>query len=175
MARYFFALDIPNDSKQALSAIQQRITPLLPKPTTLENLHLTLAFLGDITAEQKSALINYAALLPQNVSKNTRYNLIADHTGVFEQAKVMYVGLAEQPAWLNSLAAMLEAKAKELGISMVERPYHAHITISRKVKSMPVPMSFKESIPINSFSLYQSISTPGGVKYLPEVTFSLTK
>ena len=173
MARYFFALDIPKDSKQILAAIQQRITPLLPRPTTLENLHLTLAFLGDITPTQKSALVDYAAILPRNISTNTRYNLIADHIGVFEQAKVMYIGLAEQPVWLNSLAAMLEAKAKELGIAIVERPYHAHITISRKVKSMPVPISFRETIPISSFSLYQSVSTPDGVEYLPEVTFSL--
>lgn len=174
MARYFFALDIPNNSKQALAAIQQRITPQLPKPSTLENLHLTLAFLGDIIPEQKSALVDYAALLPQKVSTNTTYNLTADHIGVFEQAKVMYIGLAEQPDWLNTLAALFEAKAKQLGIAIVERPYHAHITISRKVKSIPVPMSFKESIQISSFSLYQAISTPDGVKYLPEVTFSLT-
>lgn len=174
MARFFFALDLSPKDKAKIAELQQEVTPALPKPTGLNNLHLTLAFLGNISESNVDNLTKVANQLAKKLTSKNGYQLNADHLGVFAKAQVLFIGLAQTPEWLNSLATEIENAAKSLNIRIDERPYHPHITISRKVKHLPEPIDFNISLSIHSFSLYLSESTEHGVVYSPVKTFNLS-
>lgn len=173
MARLFFALDLTPQDKAEIHQLQRSITPTLPKPTAPENLHLTLAFLGNISEQTIDKLCATAEQLAKNLITHSPYQLTGSHLGVFEKANVLFIGLTETPNWLDSLASALEHAAKTMNIRMENRAYHPHITLSRKVKQLPDPIHFKLSLSITSFSLYLSESTAHGVVYTPLKTFTL--
>ena len=193
MARYFCALDIDERGKYELAALQARIFPPLPKPTKPQNLHLTLAFLGQATNEQRNAINQTFATQPSPKSQHSQplaLSLTVNHLAIFQTAKVLYAGLAKTPKWLDTLASKLMASARSQGIEIPERAYTPHITLSRKVSKLPqlectVAETTEEVIDdnvttskdistllippleltISSFSLYLSKSTPDGVDY----------
>ncbi|WP_448214222.1 RNA 2',3'-cyclic phosphodiesterase [Colwellia sp. MEBiC06753] len=179
MARYFFALDLSAQDKALLNQFQQQITPPLPKPTKQHNLHLTLVFLGQLDAIQLTSVAKAVNELAAKANLKTidktikPVQLTTDQLGVFKQAKVLYLGLTHTPNWLTKLVELLAIAADELGINLDPRPYHPHITLSRKVTQLPEPLSkslpnqvsFQHKLTFNSFSLYRSISTNLGVEY----------
>ena len=76
MTRYFYALDIPNAAKQQLITLGESITPTLPQPTTLNNLHITLVFLGDVGNEQLTSMNALALTLASQINEPTLVNII---------------------------------------------------------------------------------------------------
>ena len=193
MARYFYALDIDERGKYELAALQARIFPPLPKPTKPKNLHLTLVFLGQATSEQLNAINQTLTAQSNPKSQHTQtpaLSLTVNHLAIFQTAKVLYVGLAKKPNWLNTLASKLMASARSQGIEIPEQAFTPHITLSRKIRKLPllectVAEATEEVIAdnvtnskdistllippleltISSFSLYISKSTPVGVDY----------
>ncbi|REL28363.1 hypothetical protein DXX93_18535 [Thalassotalea euphylliae] len=163
MARYFYALDIDERGRHDLAALQARILPSLPKPTPPKNLHLTLAFLGQATDEQLTAINQVAAtfappkanLSAEETATNSQIQspkprpniqpqpltLTVDHLAIFQTAKVLYAGLQITPHWLAALAKQLINAALGQGIKIPEREFIPHITLSRKVSQL----SFGES------------------------------
>lgn len=193
VARYFYALDLCSADRQALVAVQQSLMPTLAKSVTAsakqhklprltkpENLHLTLTFLGQASEAQLSAINKAARQAANIVASETQlsFQLIADHLAVFPNAKVLYVGLAHTPHWLQYLEQALAKTAEDNDIKLVERAFTPHITLSRKVSFLPSEISSTLSPPltlnITSFSLYRSDSTTNGVCYQAIERFSLT-
>ncbi|REL31659.1 RNA 2',3'-cyclic phosphodiesterase [Thalassotalea euphylliae] len=193
MARYFYALDLCSADRQALVAIQHSLMPTLAKSVTAsakqykvprltkpENLHLTLTFIGQASQAQLSAINKAARHIANIVANETQpsFQLIADHLAVFPNAKVLYVGLAHTPQWLQYLEQALTKTAENNDVKLVERAFTPHITLSRKVSFLPCEIGLTLSSPltlnITSFSLYRSDSTPNGVCYQAIERFSLT-
>ncbi|NMP31840.1 RNA 2',3'-cyclic phosphodiesterase [Thalassotalea sp. M1531] len=173
MARYFFALDIAESDKKRIAVLQQNIKPPLPKPTVASNLHLTLVFLGQLSPEQLTPLLIKAEALSKNYLQSSEYQLHIDHYDMFDQAKVLFLGMANTPSWLAKLVTELELAADKNDIDIIKRPYQPHITISRKVRELPEHFSANLYLNIKSFSLYISESSEQGVIYTPLKKFKL--
>ena len=60
MTRLFFALDIEEQDKKALAHWRETSLKLPFKKVPKDNFHVTLAFLGNISTEQQTALISFA-------------------------------------------------------------------------------------------------------------------
>ena len=181
--RLFFAVDATALAPQLLALQQQWLTALADQKAKApsravavapENLHMTLLFLGNLTQAQCDNLIlaTTAARLGAQLSP---FSVTLCRSGLFPSAKVAWLGPATTPEPLTRLEQQLRALVSELGLAVEPRPYRPHITLLRKASSPtnqdlatafappPAPLT----LPVNEFALYESRSTPDGVRYLP--------
>lgn len=181
MTRLFYALDIETKDKQKIAQWRDENLPLLKKPAIENNLHITLAFLGNISIQKKCVLekntknlltnLDFTRLLSNEASKNgtLEFNQLA----LFKKPKVLYLGMLNVPEWLTTLAGVLSEMAKEINIYQEERIYKPHVTLARKANFVPNINTFNLSVHVTSFSLYESKSTENGVEYFPLKTWLL--
>jgi 2'-5' RNA ligase len=175
--RTFFALDINATDKTKIAFYRAQYLSLPFQLIDKKNFHITLSFLGATTPEQQQALMLFAADISAQLQDISPDILLLDHCGLFKKPKVFYLGLYQQPTWLQTLAQALIDYAKNLNIPQENRPYCPHLSIYRKaILSAPATKKLAPPLPItiSSFSLYQSISTLSGVVYQPINTWSLT-
>jgi len=59
------------------------------------------------------------------------------------------------------------------GLFQEKRPYCPHLSLYRKATEQTKLPSFKRLINVNSFSLYESISSEKGVSYCPIKTWPI--
>ena len=187
--RLFFAVDATALAPQLLALQQQWLTALADQKAKApsravavapENLHMTLLFLGNLTQAQCDSLIlaTTAARLGAQLSP---FSVTLCRSGLFPSAKVAWLGPATTPAPLTQLEQQLRALVSELGLAVEPRPYRPHITLLRKASS-PVnqdlatalaPPPAPLTLPVNEFALYESRSTPDGVRYLPLASWQI--
>ena len=170
MARFFFALDLPIQTKQTLQSVQHSCVPALPRATTLNNLHLTLVFLGSVDPSNLHALCKHATQLSHTLPALT--SICTNHIDVFIKPKVIFAGIEHVPQWLAQCQHSLLSQARKLGIKVDNKPFIPHVTLSRKVTTLPSYQPFNIECIISSFSLYRSDSTTKGVRYTKIQTFT---
>lgn len=157
-SRLFFAL-WPDDGLRtavhdALSALagRERIKGRLVDP---RRYHLTLLFLGDVTAEQVEAARTAAA----NV-RGAPFELTLDRFGYFHGARVLWAGAGESPPALTALWLQLRDAMQAAGVPHERRALAPHITCVRGLHhpaSGPLgPLPWR----VSEFTLVHSIPTP---------------
>ena len=157
--RVFFALWPDDDTRQALSrATRGAVRQCGGKPTPIENLHVTLAFLGPITAGD---LANVEALTPPAAEP---FELVLDRLGFWQRSNVLWIGPADVPEALISLERKLWDRLVDLGFSRERRPYVPHVTLARKAQAArgavsPVPWC------IEGIALVESKTGPRNSRY----------
>jgi len=125
MKRVFLALDLPEATRAAL-AVQQFLLPL-PRKVEPEALHLTLVFLGEVSAEVLEAVheawedLRFPAL-----------SLQIQGFGLFggTRPRLCYAGLAPAPA-LMAQQSKVETAARRAGAAPEARRFIPHITLGR--------------------------------------------
>ena len=135
------------------------------RPVPTDNLHITLAFLGDVDIDQQACIERMATEVVEELACGP-FELALDHIGHWSRSRVLWLGSAETPETLVRLADRLADGARECGLSMDTRPYRAHLTLMRKVarapKQLPVePLTW----PVSGFVLVRSVPVPQGVNY----------
>jgi len=128
MPRYFLALPLPVEASQRLIALQPADHPsfrLIP----LDELHLTLHFLGELTdSELRSACRKLTEV------QFARFSIELRGVGQFPfdgPARVLWAGIE----WSSELRSLYEQLGNQLhaafGFVPDERPYHPHVTLAR--------------------------------------------
>lgn len=166
--RLFFALWPPRATAEALGRWAEDVCKQSGgKVTALENIHLTLAFLGDAEPEQ-------AIGAAKRVS-GRRHALPIDAARYVKRNEMVWVGAAAVPSELAALAAYLHAALRAAGFTLEERPFAAHVTLVRKAR-MPksIPPLPRVDWPVNEFVLIRSRTSPKGSTYEPLERFRLT-
>jgi 2'-5' RNA ligase len=151
--RLFFASWPPLETAQALHRWAAEVrNESGGKLTVVENLHLTLAFLGDAD--------------PARAIDAARY---------VKRNEMVWVGAAAMPVPLLSLATDLHAELRRAGFTLEERPFAAHITLVRKAR-MPksIPPLPNVSWPVDEFVLVASKTSASGSVYTPLDRFVLS-
>ncbi|MGB5144871.1 MAG: RNA 2',3'-cyclic phosphodiesterase [Shewanella indica] len=144
-------------------ACEQAYEPSAPslKKVTEANLHLTLAFLGQVTAEQLGDLLAAIPGLPLK-----RFRVRLEQLCFWPGPKILCLaGTAEDPA-LMALAKAAQQLATNLELHSSEYDYRPHITLMRRANNLPE----LEDVPTlnltpSELQLYESLSTPTGVEY----------
>ncbi|WP_440874931.1 RNA 2',3'-cyclic phosphodiesterase [Thalassotalea sp. PLHSN55] len=172
LSRLFFALDINDNDKEMIANWRDQLD--LPfKAIAPENFHITLAFLGNVNAKQQQELLLKAQTANQQLTNNLLFKkqdcrLTLSKLALFKEPNVLYLGLKECPCWLSQLATCLSVAAVVEGVFQEPRPYLPHLSVFRKATTLSgKSISFDQEITVNSFSLYQSISSDTGVRYQP--------
>lgn len=171
--RLFFALSLPETTQQEIIRWRaERFAPEAGRPVAAANLHLTLAFLGDVSEQKAQALRTLAGRIRQPV-----FSLTLDDAGHWPRPGVVWLGCRRAPRGLLQLAELLRAQAARNGCYQTALPFHPHITLLRGA-TRPVaipPATFSWQVDMTQFSLYESLFDNGKTRYQQLESWSFIK
>lgn len=162
--RLFFALWPDSTVRQAIvETFSQLPQPPAGRKMQLHNLHITLHFVGPVSAEVKDCMHQAA----QTVSTSA-FALTLDCYGIFPRAKIYWMGCQQTPQELLQLNKSLGEAIEKCGYQPQKRDYSPHLTLMRKcVKPHDDAIQEKFAINwrINEFVLVESCIDKHGVNY----------
>jgi RNA 2',3'-cyclic 3'-phosphodiesterase len=125
------------------------------------NLHLTLAFIGDLPDERGTAIAAACAALPA-VSCDWELTEI----GFFARPRVLWAGGA-LPDGLAAIAAGARALLDRMQVAYDRKPFVPHVTLLRDVKRFDGPREIVPPIawPIREVALFRSGRDESGARY----------
>jgi 2'-5' RNA ligase len=143
--RVFVAIPLPDEIRRRIAAFQRDWQSGLNgnaiRWTPVEQIHLTLRFLGKVPA---AAVPEMEAALRRACEDVAGFGLVASGSGCFPDARkprVVWVGLGGALPALAGLQAKIAASTSVWG-EVEEREFHPHLTIGR-VKLAP-PLALRE-------------------------------
>ncbi len=171
--RLFLAVDLPEDARAKLAAHLRGSSggERLPgRAVAPASWHLTLRFLGDTSPERRAAVVGAM----RQADLGAGFTLGFGGLGAFPRAAratVLWLGVEGGAEPLRALAAAAEDAARRAGFPAEERPFSAHLTLSRIRPAQDVrPLlervpAFRERIPVDAIVLFRSHLGPGGARY----------
>lgn len=171
--RLFFALELPGETQQQIIQWRADHFPAdAGRPIAAANLHLTLAFLGEVSADKQRALAAMAGRIRQ-----PGFTLNLDDAGQWLRSQVVWLGTRQPPRGLLQLANMLRSQAARSGCYQSPQPFHPHITLLRNTAHVvPIPPpGFGWKVPVTEFALYASDFTRGRTRYTQLERWTLTE
>lgn len=175
--RTFIAIPVPMTVTAFVADVQDRLkrTGASVRWVRPENVHLTLAFLGDIDAGRTAAV---AGQIDAVATDTVRFHLSAGGVGVFpdlRRARVLWVGLRGDIDRLAALKTRLDDALAEIGFRPERRPFRPHLTIGRPRRRLPpgdatrwmaeLQSESTESFAVDRLAFYQSTLKPTGAVY----------
>jgi len=177
--RLFIAVDLPESLRSLLRPLTEGMWRGA-KAVPLEQLHLTLRFLGELPEPD----------LPQwrdclSALSSDPFSLSLSGVGVFpnpQRARILWVGLQSGPE-LFALQNQVEAAAQGLGLPPETKPFSPHLTLARL--KFPAPREVaaylqrhanfaSPAFEVGEFHLYSSLLSPKGAEHRKEATFKLS-
>jgi RNA 2',3'-cyclic 3'-phosphodiesterase len=129
--RVFFALWPDDATRTALVRATRRAVRLCGgRPVAKERLHVTVAFLGELTPEQLELA---RGAVPIQVGE---FDLTLDAIGVWPQSRVLWLAGRAVPDALNQLEQRLWSDLEERGFQREERIYRPHVTLARRARAI---------------------------------------
>jgi RNA 2',3'-cyclic 3'-phosphodiesterase len=152
------------------------------KWTNPDNIHITLAFLGDTEDEM---IKNISLMLKRKCEGSGEFRLIIKGSGVFknpDDPRIIWSGI-EPSENLLQLNAYIINGLKETGIRIESRPFKPHLTLGRikslKDKEILTTLISKyqnskiQEVQVNEVILYESILLQTGPVYKEISKFNL--
>ncbi|SHF80592.1 RNA 2',3'-cyclic phosphodiesterase [Ornithinibacillus halophilus] len=163
-SHYFIAIPLPRTLKETLVNWQKHFKDQLTYKQWphMEDLHITLKFLGAVEPDQLSELI--AQL--KKIERLPKFELTVGNIGTFgkqSMPRVLWVGVEKNESLLK-LQKKVEECATNIGFSKENRLYKPHITLAKKWNSEPIDdidrllCSFKKEqleITVDEIVIYQ--------------------
>ncbi|MEW9698139.1 RNA 2',3'-cyclic phosphodiesterase [Paenibacillus sp. SI8] len=139
--RIFVGIQLPQEVKGALDLWKGSIQQKLPfhKWTHPQDVHITLHFLGDTSAEVADTL---AADLRQLAAAKQPFTLRADGLGVFGSPaapSILWAGVAGDTTALAELQHAVVGACARQGFPAEARAYRPHITLARRYRAAAGP------------------------------------
>lgn len=181
LVRAFIAIDISPEIRTAIdkqtASLRNALGPSLMRWVPTKNVHLTLKFLGEISAKNIEILTQ---LLDVEASQHEVFEIHFGGMGTFPNAKrprVFWIGI-QAPQELLSLQRGIEAATTKLGYPVDKRAFSPHLTIARVNKNIKphgrekIREVLREahagtlgSIQVKAVHLYKSDLKPSGAVY----------
>jgi 2'-5' RNA ligase len=156
----------PDDGqREALLAVIQRLhLARVGRFVPAGNLHVTVAFLGNVAPDRIPALREVAAAQPW-----PRESLVFDRLAWWPKAKLLCLEASALPADFASTVETFHEDLRRAGFKIEHRPFRAHITVARNVPSPPTDSSVLPipafAWPMREIALVASTPTPEGSVY----------
>jgi len=161
--RLFFALSLPPElQKQVIQWRADTFPADTGRPIAAANLHLTLAFLGEVSAPKEAALRSVAGRIEAK-----GFSMQIDDAGHWPGAGVVWLGTRRAPRALLQLADVLRSHAARNGCYQNTLPFHPHISLFRAAtRPVAIPPATPDwTLHAKEFGLYQSIYERGRTRY----------
>lgn len=127
-----------------------------------ENLHITLAFLGQVDAAQFDAIVATA----RDVQAR-RFMLRLDEPGYWTHNHIAWLGATKAPEELKLMVAELRAALVQASISFDPKPFVSHVTLVRNARPPKEEWPTLNPVewPVNGFALVSSERDESGPYY----------
>jgi RNA 2',3'-cyclic 3'-phosphodiesterase len=179
--RSFVALLLNEATRESVAAEIERLRPLsravawVPPP----NLHLTLRFLGNQTADR---LREVERALEEIAATGSPFSMTLGGLGAFpglDRPRILWVGVSEGGPAARALQLALEVALETRGFGRAARPWHPHLTIGRVFddrrwrreagpalrEAVAGPARDFGLVPVRAISLMRSDLSPRGARY----------
>ena len=182
--RLFLAIPLPADLATRAYQVLPTTLPALRR-VKAENLHLTLAFLGQTPADR---LDDVTAAARDAAAVVSPFLLSFDRAGRFPERgrpRVVWLGIADGEASVLELGAGVYAGLRSRGLLFDYRPLAPHLTLARVVEdasaaeAKTVGAALEAlaidgiSCEVNEIAVVQSVLSPKGPRYTALVTVPL--
>jgi RNA 2',3'-cyclic 3'-phosphodiesterase len=135
--RAFIAIELPSEIRRKLDEVEQQIQARAAKTArhavrwvATDKIHLTLKFLGDMSADQIPAAVD---LLTEAAAGHSGIELVIGGSGAFpnpHRPRVIWVG-CEGGQGLIRLHKAVDQAMEHLGYPAETRPFSPHLTLGR--------------------------------------------
>ena len=163
MRRLFFALWPDDTTRQALAAEAERLAPLCGGyPLPAENMHITLAFLGNVDEARIAPLVALAQGWPALQGEWT-----LDRLGHFPQPRIVWAGSQMPSDALLTLDAELWQALSRHGFTAPQREFTPHVSLVRQAERAAPQSRLPTSIRwrFDHLALVESQLGNGGSRY----------
>jgi 2'-5' RNA ligase len=160
--RVFFALWPDSRARAGLGQAARRMHRVTHGQRTRDDsIHLTLAFVGAVNAENLARL-----LLPPAEVLTSAFLLTLDEWGCWARNGIGWAAPSQIPESLHDLALNLEGWLRGAGFELERRAFKPHVTLVRKAQCAPLPDPMAPvAWGVEEFALIQSHASPGGARY----------
>lgn len=171
--RFFIALDIPKQTELELSQVQEKLKKLLPEVrlTIPENLHLTIAFVGEQPEQLKDKLVEIMKKSSIDIPPFTVIPAYIDGFPHLHTARILWVGVKEDIDKLYELRHHIKDGLASLDLPVDQRRFVPHIAIAKAKNFKLAPENEKQlenimsqpfsPVTISSVKLFESIPDEG--------------
>ena len=171
--RLFFAIWPDKETRMQLGWLTGRLASVCEgRKTKAENIHLTLVFVGEVSASQVDALCRAADEIEGHGVK--AFDLAIERICVWKRKNIVYAEISEIPQPLIDLVEALQSRLSLAGFSLEERPYKPHITLMRNASCKTLPELAEPMVwRAREWVLVKSDRTSDGSVYTPIGRWSL--
>jgi 2'-5' RNA ligase len=177
--RAFIAVPIPDETAAALSRLQSAIP--FGKPVPEENLHLTLAFLGDApegALEDLHGMLEAMRAAPVEI----RFTALDSFT---EMERGLIFAAVERSEALQALHDRVAGLCRSAGLDLPRRRFRPHVTLMRanrkpagpardRLAAMLGPLPDVPGFTARALTLFHSTLTPRGAVHEALASYPLT-
>jgi len=161
--RLFFAAWPPARTATALRAWAEGLEG---RVVARENIHLTLAFLGEADPAK--------AIAAARRVRGLRHELPIEEARFWKKNQIVWVGPSSMPPGLDSLVRSLRLELYRDQFILDRRPFAAHVTLLRKAREAgEMPPLPRVAWPVEEFLLVGSQISATGPTYEPVARFPL--
>ncbi len=182
--RLFIAIPVPPELAARASEILPTSLPALRR-VKAENLHLTLAFLGQ-TSDERLSDVNDAAT--EAAAKVSPFRLAFDRAGQFPERgrpRVVWLGISDGAASVLELGEGVYAGLRRRSLHFEDRPQSPHLTLARvtedasAAEARTVGAALDDlaigslRFEVSGIAVFQSVLSPKGARYTALATVPL--
>jgi 2'-5' RNA ligase len=176
--RVFLAIDLPDDIKAQLVAIQDKLKFLVEgvRWTRPEGIHLTLKFFGNVVDKD---IAQISEIVGQHAKNARPIALHGEKVGAFpnfQRPRVIWLGLNGDIEQLSALQRAIENDLDRCGYKKEKRRFKPHLTLGRAKSSRGIILGLPEAVKredtykagqfySNGLTLFESQLKPGGAVY----------
>jgi RNA 2',3'-cyclic 3'-phosphodiesterase len=174
--RLFFALWPDAPARAALAAATRAaLTAAGGRAVPESKLHATLAFLGSVPERRLGELRELGARIAAGrLAPGPPLQLHFDEAVHWARPQILVAVSAAESSAANALAERLKSATQEAGFSPDLKPFHAHVTLARKVSRAPTaPLAHRVSWFFDGFALVESHTDARGASYSVVESFVL--
>lgn len=140
--RSFVAVPLPPEVQQSVFAVAGELADGMPGvrwSRKVENLHVTIKFLGDVAPDKLAA---FGADLQAALAALPAFQIAVRGVGAFpssRRANVIWAGIYDPSGGLHEAAAIVEKLAASRGVGERDRrPFQGHVTVGRAKEAVDV-------------------------------------
>lgn len=160
MKRLFFALWPDKQTRGKLHTVNAAIHLEGVRKLKPSNLHVTLLYLGNLEAKTRAEISMQVARI-----ESSTFEFLFDGLEHWREPKTLCLTASHQPKALTNLVDQLVDIVKPYPIHIHDRPYRAHVTLTRKAKTDYALDFAPITWTATDFVLVESISTADGIVY----------
>ena len=124
-----------------------------------QNIHVTLAFLGDLVPAQQSAVASCCPAMPEP------FALTLDRIGFWRQGGIVWAGARTPDPGFVEFAERVRDSLRRLGFRIDGRPFVPHLTLLRRARKRPRVKVDAFEWRIEAYTLVASELTAAGAHY----------